>query len=80
MPATTPIRILLDRYLDLRARGEPVALEDLCRDAPEFLADLRREIAAMELHLCRSGRAHCPARPRSNQNRPANGCSRSGRG
>jgi hypothetical protein len=49
MPATGPIRILLDRYLDLRSRGEPVAAEDICRDAPELLADLRREIVALEL-------------------------------
>ena len=49
MPATGSIRLLLDRYLDLRSRGESVALEDLCRDAPELFADLRREIARVEL-------------------------------
>jgi serine/threonine protein kinase len=49
MPATGPIRVLLDRYLDLRSRGESVAIEDLCRDTPELLADLRREIAVVEL-------------------------------
>jgi serine/threonine protein kinase len=39
---------LLARYFDLRSRGETVALEELCRDTPELLADLRREIAARE--------------------------------
>src|SRR5262249_36524824 len=48
MPSTGPLSELLGRYLDLRARGEPVAIEDLCRDAPELLADLRREIAVVE--------------------------------
>jgi eukaryotic-like serine/threonine-protein kinase len=48
MPPTAPLRDLLDRYFDLRARGESVAIEDLCRDAPELLADLRREIAVVE--------------------------------
>jgi serine/threonine protein kinase len=48
MPPTGSLRDLLGRYLDLRARGESVAIEDLCRDAPELLADLRREIAVVE--------------------------------
>src|SRR5262245_1222466 len=48
MPPSGPLSDLLGRYLDLRARGESVALEDLCRDAPELLADLRREIAVVE--------------------------------
>jgi serine/threonine protein kinase len=39
---------LLDRYLDLRARGQSVAVDVLCRDTPELLADLQREIAAAE--------------------------------
>jgi eukaryotic-like serine/threonine-protein kinase len=48
MSPTGPLSDLLGRYLDRRARGESVALEDLCRDAPELLADLRREIAVVE--------------------------------
>jgi serine/threonine protein kinase len=59
MPPTAPLRDLLGRYFDLRARGESVAIEDLCRDAPELLADLRREIAvveSMEEALCITGR------------------------
>src|SRR5262249_41383973 len=48
MPPTGPLSDLLGRYLDRRARGESVALEDLCHDAPELLADLRREIAVVE--------------------------------
>src|SRR5262245_58371623 len=48
MPPSRPLGDLLRRYLDLRARGESVSIENLCRDAPELLADLRREIAAVE--------------------------------
>jgi serine/threonine protein kinase len=48
MPPTGPLRELLDRYCELRARGESIALEELCRDAPELLADLRRAIAVLE--------------------------------
>jgi len=48
MPPTGSLSDLLGRYLDLRARGESVAIEDLCRDAPDLLADLRREIAVVE--------------------------------
>jgi serine/threonine protein kinase len=48
MPPTGPLSDLLGRYLDRRARGESVALEDLCHDAPELLADLRREVAVVE--------------------------------
>src|SRR5262249_51358658 len=48
MPPTGPLRELLDRYCELRARGEPIALEDLCRDAPELLPDVRRAIGVLE--------------------------------
>ncbi len=55
MPPTASLRDLLDRYLDLRVRGGSIAIEDLCRDSPELLGDLRREIAvveSMEAALC----------------------------
>src|SRR5262245_32516485 len=55
MPPIGPLSDLLGRYFELRARGEAVAIEDLCRDAPELLEDLRREVAAvqsMEEGLC----------------------------
>jgi hypothetical protein len=48
MPPTDPFASLLARYWDLRARGYVVIIEELCRDTPELLADLRREIAAVE--------------------------------
>jgi len=48
MPPTGPLSDLLGRYLARRARGEPVAVEDLCHDAPELLADLRRAVAVVE--------------------------------
>jgi hypothetical protein len=48
MPPTGQLNNLLARYFDLRSHGESVALEELCRDTPELLPDLRREIAAVE--------------------------------
>src|SRR5262245_10437275 len=48
MPPTGPLRELLDRYCELRARGESISFEDLCRDAPELLPDLRRALAVLE--------------------------------
>jgi hypothetical protein len=48
MPETGQLSNLLARYLDLRSRGELVAIDELCRDAPELREELRREIALME--------------------------------
>src|SRR5262245_10314524 len=48
MPPPDQLNNLLARYLDLRSRGESVAIEELCRDAPELVADLRREIASVD--------------------------------
>jgi hypothetical protein len=48
MPPTGQLDNLLARYFDLRSRGESVVLEELCRDTPELLGDLRRQIDAAE--------------------------------
>jgi hypothetical protein len=38
---------ILDRWEDLRARGDAVCAEDLCRDAPHLRDELRRRIEAL---------------------------------
>ena len=39
---------LLDEYEDRRDRGQAVAPEDLCRDCPELLPELKKKITALE--------------------------------
>lgn len=39
---------LIVRWEDARTRGEPVALEELCRDCPELLAELRRSVEQLD--------------------------------
>src|SRR5262245_49925155 len=48
MPPTGQLDSLLAHYFELRSRGEAVELEELCRDAPELLTDLRNEICLVE--------------------------------
>ena len=38
---------LLDRWEELREAGTPVSPEELCRDCPELLDDVRRQVEAM---------------------------------
>lgn len=39
---------LLDRWEELRERGEPISAEELCHEHPELLPELRRQIHALE--------------------------------
>ncbi len=39
---------LLDRWEELRERGEHVSAEELCRDYPDLLPEVRRQISALE--------------------------------
>lgn len=39
---------LLDRWEELRERGESISAEELCRDHPELLPEIRRQIKALE--------------------------------
>ena len=39
---------LLDRWEELRERGQPVPIEELCRDCPELLATARAQVHALE--------------------------------
>lgn len=41
-PPRQEILDLILRWEDARSRGEPVTLEELCRDCPEFFSELRR--------------------------------------
>jgi serine/threonine-protein kinase len=48
MPRDPRVRELLMRYEELREQGRPAAPEELCRDTPELLDDLRRGIADLD--------------------------------
>ena len=39
---------LLLRWEELSERGEPVTPEELCRDCPELLDELRRRVRALQ--------------------------------
>lgn len=39
---------LLDRWEELRELGQPISAEELCREHPELLPELRRQIQALE--------------------------------
>jgi serine/threonine-protein kinase len=47
MPADPRLVDLLLRYEEMRERGQPAAPEELCRDCPELLDGLRRELAEL---------------------------------
>jgi len=48
MPMTSDrIQELLDRWCDLRKQGRTVTAEELCRDCPEALSEVRRGIEAL---------------------------------
>jgi tetratricopeptide (TPR) repeat protein/tRNA A-37 threonylcarbamoyl transferase component Bud32 len=48
MEAPSRLDDLIDHWEELRGRGAPPAIEDLCADCPELAAELRRWIAALE--------------------------------
>jgi hypothetical protein len=48
MSDQTRLDELLLHYEDLRNRNEAVTPEELCRDCPELLAELKGQIAALE--------------------------------
>jgi serine/threonine protein kinase len=48
MAADTRLDDLLQRYQEAHDRGQPVTPEELCRDCPELLADLRERIRRLQ--------------------------------
>jgi serine/threonine protein kinase len=48
MSSAGPVSELLLRWEELRERGQAVSAEELCRDRPELVDDVRRRIAALE--------------------------------
>ena len=60
MPADTQLRHLLAKWDELRDRGEELTPEDLCRDCPERVAEVRallRDLLPLAGHLLQvSGR------------------------
>src|SRR5438093_9497245 len=48
MVSTVQISELLLRWEDLRARGQSTTAEELCRDCPELVDEVRRQIQALE--------------------------------
>jgi serine/threonine-protein kinase len=48
MSTAGPVSELLLRWEELRERGQPVSPEELCRDCPELVGDVRRRIEALE--------------------------------
>ena len=47
MPPNLSLSDLLARYVHQRERGQSLSPEELCRDAPEQLEELCREIAGL---------------------------------
>jgi hypothetical protein len=41
MPADSHITALLRRYEELRDAGRPVTVEEVCRDCPEMVGELK---------------------------------------
>jgi eukaryotic-like serine/threonine-protein kinase len=48
MDTETRIDSLIERWDELRRRGTPLAIEDLCSDCPELVAEVRRRLAALK--------------------------------
>jgi serine/threonine-protein kinase len=48
MSSVTSVSDLLARWAEARRRGQSVTAEDLCRDHPERLAELKQQIAVLE--------------------------------
>jgi serine/threonine-protein kinase len=48
MSSAGPVSELLLRWEDLRARGQAPSAEELCRDQPELVEEVRRHIRALE--------------------------------
>jgi serine/threonine-protein kinase len=48
MSIAGPVSELLLRWEELRAAGQPVSAEELCRDRPELLEEVRRHLRALE--------------------------------
>src|SRR5262245_9066680 len=48
MAPSSPVDELLRRWQDLCAQGPPPSAEELCRDRPELLDELRRRLVALE--------------------------------
>jgi serine/threonine-protein kinase len=48
MSSAGPVSELLLRWEELRARGQPPSAEELCRDRPELVDEVRRHIRALE--------------------------------
>ncbi len=48
MPEIRELDELLERWDDLRQQGQEVSAEELCRDRPELLAELKHRIHALK--------------------------------
>src|SRR4051794_27414799 len=48
MPADKRLSDLLLRWEELQGKGQPASVEELCREAPELLDELRRCVAALQ--------------------------------
>jgi serine/threonine-protein kinase len=48
MSTAGPVSELLLHWEELRARGQPISAEELCRDRPELVDEVRRHIRALE--------------------------------
>ena len=46
-PAADPIDALLDEWQERADRGDPVSPDDLCRDRPDLLPELRRRVEVL---------------------------------
>ncbi len=59
MSSAGPVGELLLRWEELRARGVPPSAEELCRDQPELLEEVRRHIRALEaVYRVPAGQTH----------------------
>lgn len=48
MPIDPQLQELLDRWEDLRERGKEISAQELCREHPELLEELKRRIKALQ--------------------------------
>src|SRR5262249_21189438 len=78
MTNETRLSELIARWRELRRLGQPAPAEDLCRDCPELLDELRRRIEAVESsETATASTAGPPAAPDAEAGQPAPACRQS---
>jgi serine/threonine-protein kinase len=71
MSSAGPVSELLLRWEELRERGQSVSAEELCRDCPALVDDVRRRIAALEAVYRVPNRLPASTRPEPGGHPPA---------